>query len=90
MRRSSITAYINRTNTNIPITVKSYKTKNFQKLRKNKMKLATLVSIAAAGRQVRDAQSIFEKMIGDNISQIRSTSWLSMMLSWYLDMSGMV
>ena len=54
------------------------------------MKLAALVSIAAAGRQVRDAQSIFEKMIGDNISQIRSTSWLSMMLEFYLDVSGMV
>ena len=59
------------------------------------MKIAALISVVAAGRQVRDAQSLYDKMIGDNIGQARGfkfseTDSLYQVLQFYLSMKGMV
>ena len=34
------------------------------------MKIAALVSVVAAGRQARDAQSLFNKMLGDHNNNV--------------------
>ena len=59
------------------------------------MKISALISVVSAGRQVRDAQSLYEKMFGDNIEQARESKlpksnalWL--ILATYLGSSGMV
>ena len=60
------------------------------------MKIAALISVVAAGRQARDAQSLFEKMLGNNIKQAKSgqadaaTDSLYQILQFYLANSGMV
>ena len=59
------------------------------------MKIAALISVVAAGRQVRDAQSLYDKMIGDNIEQARGNKFsetfaLYQVLAFYLQNSGMV
>ena len=59
------------------------------------MKIAALISVVAAGRQVRDAQSLYDKMIGDNIGQAKNflfseTDRLYQVMQFYLQMSGMV
>ena len=59
------------------------------------MKIAVLVSVVAAGRQVRDAQSLYDKMIGDNIGQVKNsrfaeTDRLYQVTTFYLQNSGMV
>ena len=60
------------------------------------MKIAALISVVSAGRQVRDAQSLYDKMIGDNIGQPRfgftysETDILYQQLQFYLINSGMV
>ena len=59
------------------------------------MKIAALVSVVAAGRQARDAQSLYDKMIGDNIGQARGfifseTDSLIQVLQFYMGNSGMV
>ena len=59
------------------------------------MKIAALVSVVAAGRQVRDAQSLYDKMIGDNIGQVKNsrfaeTDRLYQVTAFYLQNSGMV
>lgn len=59
------------------------------------MKIAALISIAAAERPVRDVQSLFSKIIGNDIAQSRTSETnkpqvLNQMLSFYLQISGMV
>ena len=59
------------------------------------MKISALVSAVAAGRQVRDAQSLFDKMIGDNIGQAKNSRFaetynLYQTTAFYLQNSGMV
>ena len=59
------------------------------------MKIAALISVVSAGRQVRDAQSLYDKMIGDNIGQARGNKFsetfaLYQVLAFYLQNSGMV
>jgi len=59
------------------------------------MKIAALISIAAAERPVRDVQSLLSKMIGNDIAQSRTSEankpqLLNQMLSFYLQISGMV
>merc|ERR1712136_103061 len=41
-----------------------------------KMKIAALVSVVAAGRQARDAQSLFDKMLGDHNNNIEQRNFV--------------
>lgn len=59
------------------------------------MKIAALISIAAAERPVRDVQSLLSKIIGNDIAQSRTSETnkpqvLNQMLSFCLQISGMV
>ena len=59
------------------------------------MKIAALISVVAAGRQVRDAQSLYDKMIGDNIGQAKGEQFQGTYILWrvlafYVANSGMV
>ena len=61
------------------------------------MKIATLVSVVAAGRQARDAQSLFNKMLGDhndNLEQrnfvFSETDSLKQIFEFYMGNAGMV
>ena len=59
------------------------------------MKIAALISIAAAELPVRDVQSLFSKIIGNDIAKSRTSETnkqqvLNQMLSFYLQISGMV
>ena len=40
------------------------------------MKIAALVSVVAAGRQARDAQSLFDKMLGDHNNNIEQRNFV--------------
>ena len=40
------------------------------------MKIAGLVSIVAAGRQARDAQSLFDKMFGDQNDNVQERRFI--------------
>ena len=40
------------------------------------MKIAALVSIVAAGRQARDAQSVFDKMFADQNDNVQQKNFL--------------
>ena len=40
------------------------------------MKIAALVSVVAAGRQVRDAQSLFNKMLGDHNNNVEQRNFI--------------
>ena len=61
------------------------------------MKIAALVSVVAAGRQARDAQSLFNKMLGnhnDNLEQrnfvFSETDSLKQIFEFYMGNAGMV
>ena len=59
------------------------------------MKIAALISVVAAGRQVRDAQSLYDKMIGDNIGQAKNSRFaetfnLYQIMQFYMQSLGMV
>ena len=61
------------------------------------MKIAALVSVVAAGRQARDAQSLFNKMLGDhnnNVDQRNSafseTDSLTQIFGFYMQSKGKV
>ena len=61
------------------------------------MKIAALVSVVAAGRQARDAQSLFNKMLGDhnnNVDQRNSafseTDSLTQIFNFYMQVEGKV
>ena len=59
------------------------------------MKIPALISVVFAGRQVRDAQSLYDKMIEDNNEQARESKFPKTRSLWnilaiYLINSGMV
>ena len=61
------------------------------------MKIAALVSVVAAGRQARDAQSLFNKMLGDhnnNVEQRKNvfseTDSLYQAFQFYMSSKGKV
>ena len=57
------------------------------------MKIAALVSVVAAGRQARDAQLLFEQMLGDQNNNVQEKTFFSEtqrlfdMLEYYLYVS---
>ena len=40
------------------------------------MKIAALVSVVAAGRQARDAQSLFKKILGDHNNNVEQRNFI--------------
>ena len=57
------------------------------------MKIAAIVSVVAAGRQGRDAQTLFDSIFdvnGDSRNTRSGTDGLAMTLSFYLGNSGLV
>ena len=59
------------------------------------MKIAALVSVVAAGREARDAQSLFNKMLGDHNNSLEQrnfifseTDSLYQVMQFYLGNSG--
>ena len=61
------------------------------------MKIAALVSVVAAGRQARDAQSLFNKMLGDHNNNVEQrnfafseTDSLTQIFNFYMQVEGKV
>ena len=53
------------------------------------MKIAALVSVVAAGRQVRDAQTLFDSIFdGPGKTRSSGTDGLSMLLQFYMGYAG--